>query len=87
MAPHDVSKDGCIQMKEVSFMTVPLLTIPSWAAIFSAEYRKFYIWEIRTLCKAVELDNTFEVLTFPFSSILVTRISFYLGQSIFILIL
>ena len=43
MAPHDVSKDGCIQMKEVSFMTVPLLTIPSWAAIFSAEYRKFYI--------------------------------------------
>lgn len=36
MAPTGV-EDGCIQMKEVSFMTVPFLTIPFWAEIFSVE--------------------------------------------------
>ena len=36
MAAQDVPKDGCIWMKEVSFMTVPSLMIPSWASIFSA---------------------------------------------------
>lgn len=88
MAPHEVSKDVLHTDERGIFYDGTLLDNTFWAEIFSRIKKVLHlIGKLEPAARQLGWITIFEVLTFPFSSILVTRTTFYLGQSIFILIL